>query len=240
MAMYRGIRDRIAPQAISSQFRYRDALAEQLKKRPRWLDLGCGHQILPDWARLPEGLLQNLPRIVGVDGDLPALRQNTSLQHRVGSDIESLPFCAASFDLVSANMVMEHVLHPEQVLREVRRILSPGGVFLFHTPNRSSPLICLAAQVPQTTKNRLISFFEERREEDVYPTVYRINTLPAVRRLAGEAGFRVERCDLVLSEAVTQVFGPAAIPELLYIRMTQWNALAHLRPDIIAILRAGA
>jgi len=47
----------------------------------------------------------------------------------------------------------------------------------------------------------------------------------------------VESCEFVVSEAVTQVFGPLAIFELLYIRMTQWKRLAKLRPDLIVVLQ---
>ena len=239
--IYWAIKRVVAPDVISSQVRYRDVLLLYLKSAPRWLDLGCGHQFLPDWAWLPDqNLLRSIPRVVGIDGDLESLRRHPFLRDRAGGDISSLPFRDGSFDLVTANMVMEHVHQPERVLREVRRVLAPGGAFLFHTPNRASPQICLGEGMPQGFKNRLIAFFEDRAEHDVYPTVYAINTRQAVIRLAASAGFQVQSCEMVISEAVTQVLGPLAIFELLYIRATQWDRLAGLRPDIIAVLTAGA
>jgi ubiquinone/menaquinone biosynthesis C-methylase UbiE len=193
---------------------------------------------LPDWAWIPdEELLRSLPRIAGVDLDLDGLQQHARLRERVQCDICSLPFRRGSFDLVTANMVMEHVGDPDQVLSEVHRVLAPGGTFLCHTPNRSSPLIAAAARIPQRPKNRLIGFFEDRAEDDIYPAVYRFNTRGAITSMSARTGFSVERFEFVVSEAVTQVLGPLAIPELLYIRLTQWQRLGKLRPDIIAVLR---
>jgi len=223
---------------VGSQVKYCEVLLRYLKTYPRWLDLGCGHQFLPDWAWVPdERLLRALPRLVGVDYDFESLKAHTLLDGRVRCDIGNLPLQDGSFDLVTANMVMEHVQQPERVLSEAHRVLSPNGVFLLHTPNRSSPLVSLAACVPQKAKNWLINVMEDRCDDDIYPTVYKYNTFPAVARISEQAGFRLESCEFVVSEAFTQALGPLAIFELLYIRMTQWSRFAQLRPDIIAVLR---
>jgi SAM-dependent methyltransferase len=47
------------------------------------------------------------------------------------ADAEQLPFDAASFDAVVANFVVHHLARPETVLREVSRVLKPGGRFAF-------------------------------------------------------------------------------------------------------------
>jgi ubiquinone/menaquinone biosynthesis C-methylase UbiE len=238
MSIYWSIKKVLASDVISSQAKYRDVLLSQLRLMPRWLDLGCGDQFLPDWAWIPDKeLLRSLPRLAGVDANLESLQQHAFLKERVQCDICYLPFSSRSFDLVTANMVMEHVREPEQVLKEVRRVLAPGGAFLCHTPNRSSPLIAAAARIPQRPKNRLIGFFEDRSEDDIYPAVYRFNTLGEITSMSARAGFHLESFEFVVSEAVTQVLGPLAIPELLYIRLTQWERLRKLRPDIITVLR---
>ena len=238
MSIYWSIKKVLAPNVISSQVKYREVLLRHLKHLPRWLDLGCGNQFLPDWAWLPDKeLLESLPGLAGLDANLERLQQHAFLRDRVQGDICYLPFIDESFDLITANMVMEHVHDPERVLNEVQRVLAPGGVFLCHTPNRSSPLIAAASCIPQRPKNRLIRFFEDRTDDEIYPTVYRFNTLGAITLMGGRAGFYVERFEFVVSEAVTQVLGPLSIPELFYIRLTQWERLRKLRPDIIAVLR---
>ncbi|MBZ5580700.1 MAG: class I SAM-dependent methyltransferase [Acidobacteriia bacterium] len=228
----------IAPGLTNSQDAYRDSLLSHLANRPRWLDLGCGHQFLPDWAWTPDPqLLSRLPRVAGVDADLGSLRRHASLKYRVGGDISRLPFAAESFDLVTANMVMEHVADPERTLEEVSRVLAPGGLFLFHTPNVASPLVFLAARLPDRFVKLVVRVLEGRAEEDVYPTVYGINTRARVAELGGRAGFRLERAQLAANGALTASLGPLALFELLCIRITGWRRFHFLRPAIIAALR---
>ncbi|MEF2231722.1 MAG: class I SAM-dependent methyltransferase [Pseudodesulfovibrio sp.] len=43
------------------------------------------------------------------------------------TDGTTLPFPENSFDMVNSNNVFEHVRHPEAVIREIHRILKPGG-----------------------------------------------------------------------------------------------------------------
>jgi SAM-dependent methyltransferase len=238
LAIYRFLKRHIAPNLTHSQRAYRDALLAQLETRPRWLDLGCGHEFTPDWAWVPEPeLLALLPRMVGVDGDFSSIRRHQLLKGRVLGNIEALPFAPASFDLVTANMVMEHVGKPESVLREVRRILAPNGVFLFHTPNLAYPLVFAGSLAPQWLKNALISFLEVRTEDDIYPTRYKINTPAKAACLGSAAGFQVESCRAVASDALTGRLGPLAVFELLWINATQWKALAGFRTDLIAVFR---
>lgn len=49
---------------------------------------------------------------------------------------EHLPYPDASFDVVTCLDVLEHVQDTEQVLREIKRVLRPGGVLLTSVPNR--------------------------------------------------------------------------------------------------------
>jgi SAM-dependent methyltransferase len=51
---------------------------------------------------------------------------------------DGLPFADAEFDTVHANQVIEHVRHSDAFLREVRRVLKPGGLALISTNNLSS------------------------------------------------------------------------------------------------------
>lgn len=49
-------------------------------------------------------------------------------------NLEALTFADATFDLAVTLDVMEHVNQPDQVLREIRRTLRPGGAYLFTVP----------------------------------------------------------------------------------------------------------
>src|SRR6266545_345773 len=239
--VYRFLRRHIAPTLTHSQRAYRDVLLSNLEARPRWLDLGCGHQFAPDWAWVPDpDLLARLPRVVGIDGDLASLRRHSLLHQRVLGDIKALPFAPASFDLVTANMVMEHLPDPQRVLRDVARILAANGVFIFHTPNLGYPLVFIGSLTPERLKNGIVHFLDGRTDEDIYPTAYKINTLSQATHLGIAAGFTIESCSTVMSEALTWKLGPLSGLELLFIRATQWKPLAGFRNDIIAVFRKPA
>jgi SAM-dependent methyltransferase len=51
---------------------------------------------------------------------------------------DGLPFADGEFDTVHANQVIEHVRRSDAFLREVRRVLRPGGLALISTNNFSS------------------------------------------------------------------------------------------------------
>jgi ubiquinone/menaquinone biosynthesis C-methylase UbiE len=45
-------------------------------------------------------------------------------------DVERMPFADASFDLVTSRYSAHHYPHPLDALREIARVLKPGGTFL--------------------------------------------------------------------------------------------------------------
>jgi SAM-dependent methyltransferase len=48
---------------------------------------------------------------------------------------ENLPFPDASFDLVTCTEVIEHLEHYRRTLRDMHRVLKPGGTLVLTTPN---------------------------------------------------------------------------------------------------------
>lgn len=53
---------------------------------------------------------------------------------RVKMDIHAIPFPDESFDVVLCNHVLEHVTDDLQALREIRRVLKPGGYAILQVP----------------------------------------------------------------------------------------------------------
>ena len=102
------------------------------------LDVGCGGGLLSEEvARL--GF-----RVTGVDPSGPSLAtarahaQSSGLQiNYVEGPGEALPVDDAAFDLVFCCDVLEHVDSVPAVLREIRRALKPGGLFVYDTINRT-------------------------------------------------------------------------------------------------------
>jgi len=182
-------------------------------------------------------LVSSVEFAAGIDYHLDSLKQNGTMPNILRGDIHAAPFSDRSFNLVAANMVVEHLDKPEAALAEIYRILRPGGLFIFHTTNYRNAPVFLAAKLPQTLKNRIIGFLENRKEEDIFPVRYRINTVADVRRQAIAAGFEVMELCLANSSAETVALGPVVILELLFIRLLETARLAKYRSNIVAILR---
>lgn len=52
----------------------------------------------------------------------------------VKADVCALPFANASFDMIIANHVLEHVFDDSAAMRELHRVIKPGGQALLQTP----------------------------------------------------------------------------------------------------------
>ncbi len=114
-----------------------DEIVRQLGPSPcRVLDLGCGAGFLANH------LAARGHRVTGIDTtpeNLPIARTHDATKtvtYEFGDACE-LQFPDASFDVVCAMDLIEHVIEPEKLLAEARRVLRPGGVFFFHTFNRT-------------------------------------------------------------------------------------------------------
>ena len=227
----------IAPGLEYAQSIYERVLSDAVRTRERWLDVGCGHQVLPAWRASEEvRLTRSVRRAVGVDYDHLSLRQHATIRHRVRADIETLPFRDGSFDLVTANMVLEHVAKPHRLVTEICRILEPGGLFLAHTPNVSGYITVMARMVPESVRPRLAGWLHNRPEADVFPTHYRINSETALRRTGTEAGFSRVTVRYLVSDAQLVMLPPLAVLELFAIRMLMTRPLRLLRPYLIAMM----
>jgi ubiquinone/menaquinone biosynthesis C-methylase UbiE len=65
---------------------------------------------------------------------------NPQEAHRIlNGDIQSLPFEDGRFDVVLANEVLEHIPNDRRGLREMYRIMRPGGRLFLFSPNRLYP-----------------------------------------------------------------------------------------------------
>ncbi|WP_353953644.1 class I SAM-dependent methyltransferase [Knoellia sp. S7-12] len=95
------------------------------------LDIGCGRGFLLD--RFADAGLVGL---TGVDvyGDVTSDRWD----YARGDVTQRLPFDDASFGCVVAGEIIEHVPDPDSFLREIRRVLVPGGTLIISTPNMVS------------------------------------------------------------------------------------------------------
>ena len=147
-----------------------------------------------------------------------------------------MPFADGALDLVTANMVVEHLPDPIRQFREVARVLRSGGRFLFHTPNLHNYGTFMARATPESVKSLSLRVLEGRKEEDRFKAYYRANSFEQVPELARQAGLAVASMSAICNQAIFARVLPIAILELLWIRALQSPRLERYRPNLIVVL----
>lgn len=100
------------------------------------LDVGCGGGFLTNY------LAEKGYRVSGIDLSEESLavakkRDQTGKVEYLVANGYALPFADASFSVVCCMDVLEHVADPGQIIQEASRVLKKGGLFFFHTFNRT-------------------------------------------------------------------------------------------------------
>ena len=123
---------------INLQRRVRVA-ARFLSEHPcRLLDCGCGSGGYVE-------ALDTLPHIRAYGLEFEASKVRRARRRIIASsrvvqgDIQTMPYADNSFDAVLLNEVLEHVPDQNRGLKEVNRVLRPGGRLLVFSPNRFYP-----------------------------------------------------------------------------------------------------
>lgn len=157
------------------------------------LDFGAGRgEFFYDDPAAYRRSLQNFRgRVAHVDGcDVdPAVLTNPTLDAaQLFAPGEPLPYEDNRFDIVVSRYVFEHIQDPHWAARELLRVTKPGGWICAVTPNKWGYVALAARLVPNRVHQRLLRRIQpHRKDEDVFPTVYRLNRPRDVRRAFGSS-----------------------------------------------------
>ncbi|MEW6268793.1 MAG: methyltransferase domain-containing protein [Thermodesulfobacteriota bacterium] len=112
--------------------------------------------LLSSWvSHLPDDVAY--ARVAGHGMNADELAQNPRLDERVVRDLNrdpALPFGDASFDVALNAFSMQYLVRPLAVLREVRRVLAPGGTHLVALSHRMFPTKAIAIWHPLDMEDR--------------------------------------------------------------------------------------
>jgi len=166
---------------------YADFLLPHLRKTARVLDCGCGS------GSIAVGLGGAVAKgtVVGVDVNARPLRaarryvhaESIEHVHFVAADGTALPFGDATFDAALCHSVLEVASQPVALLREVQRVLVPGGVVAVASVDYGGLILSGPGRV------LLERFYKVRERLWRLDTVARPRAGRELRRLLADAGF---------------------------------------------------
>lgn len=139
------------------------------------VDVGCGTGQL--WPLVQE----RFSRYVGVDAVCYAGFPEGLEWHRVDLNSCRIPVADAGADTVIAVETIEHLENPRAFMRELMRILKPGGWLFVTTPNILSLLSFLTLAI----KQRFANFHDANYPAHITPLLE-----ADLRRIAAEGGLR--------------------------------------------------
>ncbi|MBV9776548.1 MAG: class I SAM-dependent methyltransferase [Acetobacteraceae bacterium] len=183
--------------ALRSRFGYRTPddwyealLFDLIGEETEWLDVGCGRAIFPSNPAGAAVLARRCRRLVGLDPSDNVL-ENPLLHERAQCVLQDYR-TDRRFDVVTLRMVAEHIDDPAGALAALARLVKPGGRVVVYTVERLSPATIVSTLTPLGIHHVVKKILWNTEERDTFPTVYKMNTRHALKRLFQVAGFREE------------------------------------------------
>lgn len=180
--------DKIYPKFKTGGYFFRKYLKKYINNNSTILDAGCGNNgILSEFKFTPR-------LIIGVDVNKKLLEENKIVNKKIIANLEHIPSNSNLVDVVVSEFVLEHLRNPSLALKEISRVLKPGGVFIFITPNIINPIMTLSKIFPHTI-HTFLRVTLLKKEEETHFTYYRANTYRKLLRLGKLAGF--QHCEIL-------------------------------------------
>jgi ubiquinone/menaquinone biosynthesis C-methylase UbiE len=207
---------------------YGELIRKYLQPGQKVLDAGCGR-----YMRFCKDL-SGMAELVGIDLETTLETDNRRAPFGVRGDIARLPFPNGHFDMVISRSVVEHLPDPPEVFREFSRVLRPGGKVVIITPNKYDYVSVIAALTPYKIHRFLVSKIFQVPEDDVFPTLYRANTVSAVRKAFRLAGMVPKEIRTINHYPAYLMFSPMLFRlGIFYERLTSLKPFGALRGSII-------
>ncbi|WP_407121664.1 class I SAM-dependent methyltransferase [Bradyrhizobium sp. STM 3561] len=119
--------------------------------------------------------------VIGVDVD-PVVQSNPALDRAIVLSDKRIPLPDGSADMIVSDFTFEHISDPKIACAELDRILKPGGWLCARTPNRHGYIAIVNRIVSPRLKSQLLHGAQpSRKEEDVFPAYYRLNTISSLK-----------------------------------------------------------
>ena len=152
------------------------------------LDIGCGR------GGLSEKLGQQGKQVHGLDIDWDSmLSHRDSLIRLCAGHCNFLPIKSSAYQVIISSWLLEHLSDPLTCFQEIKRVLKPGGHFIFLTPNKNHPIVManiLNRLIPRL-QSILVERLYHRISADTFPAYYLANTYRTLLILAQKSGLQL-------------------------------------------------
>lgn len=160
-------------------------IAKEIREDSQVLELGCGRD-----AALLLKFAGKSKCLYGID--LVEFETETNDAVLINEDISCMKSVPdASIDLAFSRSVMEHVNDVKGVYNEVHRVLKPGALYIFLTPNRYDYVSLISSMIPNRYHAKIVKLTEGRAENDTFPVYYKSNSFSQIRKLASQSDFKI-------------------------------------------------
>ena len=169
---------------------YEALLTVTVNSDTRWLDVGCGRDLLPNNVATARRLSRQCRKLVGVDPDAN-IEENQFVHERFRGSLEAY-VTDQKFDLITLRMVAEHVSRPDLMVAKLHGLLAPGGRVVIYTVNRRSPSAFVASITPLWLHHAVKRVLWRAEERDTFETCYLMNDRKTLRSLFDVVGMTEE------------------------------------------------
>jgi len=198
-------------------------------------DAGCGRHL--EYVKFVAPLVK-----FTIGGDL--VTSFTSLEKGAPysvfrADLTRIPLLNEAVTTIICRSVFEHLEEPLVTLTEFNRILKPNGRLIFLTPNLYDYISLLARLTPHRFHQWVLHHFLRWEADDVFPTLYRLNTEGTIRDAMDRTGFTCEQLLFVSHYPAYLMFSTLLFRiGILYEKLIRQNDfLRYIRGSIIGVFK---
>jgi len=143
--------------SLKEYSKYLKKIIENIKPKKKILDIGSGT------GQISNFLQSKSFKVTGIDisplfikeSKNQARKNNLETRFLVMNSCK-LKFPNESFDAVISAETLEHILHPERMLKEIFRVLKKSGILVLRFPNKQSPLVNFAIRLNKKTRFEIV------------------------------------------------------------------------------------
>jgi ubiquinone/menaquinone biosynthesis C-methylase UbiE len=169
---------------------YRNNLNEYISNCHKIIHLGSGKSSLSKYCSMN----LNHKNIYSLDINYDVLILNPDT-YKIVADASEIPFLSNSADLIATEHTFEHFINPEQVLKEIYRILKPGGYLVSTFPNSWYYASVISHLTPYWFHVFYLKLLhgasDEIIKQEKFPTYYKFNSYNKIKKLSKKLGFKI-------------------------------------------------